>query len=128
VVLLLAFTYKLARTRLALCLLLQTLVFVAYNKVVTAQYFTWFACLIPVALAGAKNSSIGDNNSRHKHYSSSLAVGVALAWTLALALWLWRAHALEMLGQSTFLSVWIASLIFHVVQVAAIACLYVSLV
>ncbi|PIN19262.1 hypothetical protein CDL12_08060 [Handroanthus impetiginosus] len=35
---------------LPFCLLLQTLTFVAFNEVVTAQYFVWFFCLLPLML------------------------------------------------------------------------------
>ena len=35
---------------LPVCLLLQTIVFVIYNKVITAQYFTWFMCLVPLCI------------------------------------------------------------------------------
>ncbi len=35
---------------LCLCMTLQTIAFVAFNKVITAQYFMWYIGLLPLAL------------------------------------------------------------------------------
>jgi len=94
------------------CMCLQTLAFVAFNKVCTAQYFSWYACLLPVALSSLK----GELRARPLG-----AVGVA--WLLAMLNWLYWAYCLEFKGDNTFFQVWVAGIAFFVVSIALIGCL-----
>lgn len=107
-------TARLAASRLHICLLLQTMIFVAFNKVCTAQYFTWYLCLLPVTLPSLCTSKL------FTAWASTLLV----LWLLSAAVWLAVAYCLEFLGQPVFLMVWLASLAFHVVNVLCIAFLY----
>ena len=114
VVLLAALAAVLAPRQLELSLLAQTIVFVAFNKVCTAQYFTWSLCFVPVAALRVAGG-----------VSSRLWVVVAqqcgVFFVAFLSLWLWSAHSLEMRGVNTFESVWRYSLLLHMAQCATAA-------
>lgn len=101
-----------AGRNLQTCLLLQTMVFVTYNKVVTAQYFSWYLSLLPVA-SGCMSKPSG-------RYSYPLMCLAGLLWLFTLTLWLYRAYLLEFLGRNTFFLVWQASILFHFANVACI--------
>jgi phosphatidylinositol glycan class M len=101
--------YLYAPRNLPVCLLLQTMVFVAYNKVITAQYFTWYLCLLPLAAPSLR------------HIPLHVAAITAVFWVAALAYWLCQAYQLEFVGLDRFVAVWQASLLFHWANIAAIA-------
>lgn len=87
---------------IALCLFVQTLTFVAFNKVCTVQYFIWYFPLF--ALIAPNLTSLGTVRSL-----------VLLAmWYGAQLFWLMFAYRLEFLGQNTFLHIWFAGLVFFV--------------
>ena len=113
-VLLTALAAVLAPRQLELCLLAQTIVFVAFNKVCTAQYFTWSLCFLPVAalrVAGGVSSRLW----------VQVAQQCGIFFLASLSLWLWSAHSLEMRGVNTFESVWAYSLLLHMAQCAMAA-------
>ncbi|KAI4366420.1 hypothetical protein MLD38_022301 [Melastoma candidum] len=85
---------------LPFCLFLQTVTFVALNKVITAQYFVWFFCLLPLILPWS--------NMRLKW--NGLAC-VAL-WVGAQTHWLFWGYLLEFKGENVFLQLWIAGIVF----------------
>ena len=98
---------------LAMCLLLQTIVFVSYNKVITAQYFTWFICLIPIV------------NFKFKNINILIVIIVFIVWIISILLWLFNAYQLEFLGKNNFLLIWYSSLLFHIVNTIVIALLII---
>ena len=102
-----------AEVDLPLCLLLQTMVFVTYNKVITAQYFTWYACFLPVTVRAISRVPF------------PLACSVVGCWFAALLYWLWQAYRLEFLGMNTFENIWIGSILFFMSNIFAILCLMV---
>lgn len=87
---------------LPLCLFAQTVAFVAFNKVITAQYFVWFFCLLPLILPWTKF---------HLQWKGLLCIGV---WVAAQIHWLSWAYLLEFKGINVFVQLWLASIIFLV--------------
>lgn len=89
---------------LSFALFCQTFAFVAFNKVVTAQYFTWYLCLLPLC------------SDRIDWYSRRMAGSLGLL-LVSIVAWLLSAFTLEMLGWRSHRQVWMASLLFFVANV-----------
>ena len=109
-VLLLAAAARLGRD-LPFCMFVQTLVFVAFNKVSTAQYFVWYHVLLPLVLpssAALQSQQLG---------ATARWVG---AWLGSLGLWLFCAYLLEYRGVAAFVAVWLASLAFFAANVGLV--------
>ncbi|KAL1292151.1 GPI mannosyltransferase 1 isoform X2 [Arachis ipaensis] len=90
---------------LPFCLFAQTVAFVAFNKVITAQYFVWFFCLLPLILPWSKMKLKWDG---------MLCI---LSWMGAQVHWLMWGYLLEFKGKNVFLELWVASLVFHAANV-----------
>ncbi|KAJ7949388.1 GPI mannosyltransferase 1 [Quillaja saponaria] len=82
------------------CLFLQTVAFVAFNKVITAQYFVWFFCLLPLILPWSK---------MRLKWEGLLCICL---WMGAQSHWLFWGYLLEFKGKHVFLQLWAASLVF----------------
>lgn len=85
---------------LTFALFLQTFSFVTQNKVMTAQYFTWYLVLLPLC----------SDRIKWKTPSMMLALGLL---GLSIVTWLGCAFCLEMRGLSFHLQVWLASVLFY---------------
>ncbi|KAF7836192.1 GPI mannosyltransferase 1 isoform X1 [Senna tora] len=85
---------------LPFCLFVQTVAFVAFNKVITAQYFVWFFCLLPLILPWSKMKL---------KWKGLLCI---LVWMGAQTHWLLWGYLLEFKGKNVFLQLWAASLLF----------------
>lgn len=85
---------------LPFCMFLQTVAFVAFNKVMTAQYFVWFFCLLPLILPW----------SSMKLKWKGLAC--MLVWMGSQLHWLMWAYLLEFKGRNVFVQLWLAGLVF----------------
>ena len=89
---------------LTFALFCQTFCFVAFNKVMTAQYFTWYLCLLPLC-------------SDRIQWSSRRMI-LSLSFLLVSILtWLGSAFTLEMLGWRSHRQVWMASVLFFIANV-----------
>ena len=98
--------------RLALCCFLQTVVFVIFNKVSTAQYFLWYLCLLPLILP---NSTL----------RTRAWVRLGAVWILSQAGWLASAYFLEFEGYPSYLCIGVAGLGYFAANVY-IACVIVA--
>lgn len=109
---------------LSFCVFILTMIFVTFNKVCTAQvyhilyllrrltndctqYFVWYTSLLPLVLPASTLT--------RKHY-----IGIIVAWFGAELNWLYWAYYLEMEGFNTFFQIWIAGLLFFMVNVGII--------
>ena len=111
VVVQLAIVARFARRDVVACACFQTMAFVAFNKVVTAQYFVWFACLLPLALRRLNASA------------AQVVLAGVVPWLVAEAHWLYWGYRVEFLGQEDFVGVWLAGLAFFVVSVGGLVAL-----
>ena len=104
IILLLFSSLGIAPFDLSFALFVQTFFFVALNKVITAQYFTWYLVLLPLC----------SERIKWRSKDMILALGILIASILT---WLGCAFCLEMKGMSFHLQVWMASMIFFMANV-----------
>jgi phosphatidylinositol glycan class M len=104
IVLLLYSSLGIAPYDLSFALFIQTFLFVTQNKVITAQYFTWYLCLLPPC-----------SNRINWHNKSLIRSCIVLG--ISIGVWLGMAFMLEMKGMSVHLLVWLASISFFIANV-----------
>ncbi|WFD34226.1 GPI mannosyltransferase 1 [Malassezia cuniculi] len=76
----------------------QTVVFVAWNKVYTSQYFLWYLWFVPI---------VGVTLRFRGRWHVALLLAV---WVGTQAMWLYQAYRLEFEGQDSFVALWFSSL------------------
>ncbi|OXC69286.1 hypothetical protein AYX13_02231 [Cryptococcus neoformans] len=97
-------TTSLSTCSLSFAMFLQTALFVAFNKVCTSQYFTWFLPLLPPVIP-------------QLHLSRRKTATVVVVWILAQGVWLGSAYMLELRAQSVYIVVWAAGLLVFGVSI-----------
>ncbi len=102
-ILLMVSSLGMAPHHLSLVLFVQTYLFVTLNKVITAQYFCWYLCLLPLC-------------------SDALQMTKRVQWALlyvalSVATWLGCAYGLEMLGLPFHRQVYWASVLFFIANI-----------
>jgi len=90
------------------CLFCLTVVFVTFNKVVTAQYFVWYFCLLPLVAPSLQLTQ------------KQICLG-SLLWGFAQSSWLLPAYLLEFKGSNTYLFIWLESLAFFSANIGILA-------
>ena len=100
---------RFGRENFMFSIFLQTIIFVAFNKVITAQYFLWYFGLFPVALY-----IVLEKSSSRTSTVTQIVVSVVL-WALAEVFWLKASYGLEVEGRHNFR-----------VLLTASACLFIS--
>ncbi|KAJ1987481.1 GPI mannosyltransferase 1 [Dimargaris cristalligena] len=83
---------------------MQIFTFVAYNKVVTSQYFMWYFSLLPMVLPAVRASFL---------WRGAVWLG---AWIVGQLLWLQFAFLLEFRGENTYLALWGAGVVFFLIN------------
>lgn len=112
VVLLVYSSLGVASHHLGLALFVQTFLFVTHNKVITAQYFTWYLCLLPLCT---------------DVFSLTRRVQWAIAGLLvSIGTWLASAYCLEMQGMAVHRWVWMASVGYFAANVNLLGALLQS--
>ncbi|XP_063835351.1 GPI mannosyltransferase 1 [Ostrinia nubilalis] len=93
---------------LSFALFSQAVVMVAYNSVMTSQYFIWFLSLLPLVV----------HNFRLK---ASKGVILIMLWVSAQVAWLYYAYLLEFKCREIFILIWLKGVVFFCVNVFVLA-------
>lgn len=106
-VLILVFSIRYGLNKFSLCfsILVQTIVMVIYNSVLTSQYFVWILIILPLCLWQIK-------------IPFKKAVIFISIWFVAQAVWLLPAYLLEFQGENTFLFIWTQGVSFFCANIA----------
>lgn len=115
--------WKLRRNVAHACCVM-TVIFIAFNKVCTVQYFVWFIPFLsfvfcePLEEAEAVKHDSMHKFKRFKRPSLLTICIVMLLWSLTIPIWVINAVPLEFGGKNHFGRLWLASCLFFLASVA----------
>ncbi|XP_075987539.1 phosphatidylinositol glycan anchor biosynthesis class M [Anticarsia gemmatalis] len=101
-------TFGVRANSLPFALFCQAVVMVAFNSVMTSQYFIWFLSLLPLVAHCFKIHIVN-------------AFFLALAWVTCQGAWLFYAYMLEFRGQEVFFYIWMKSVFFFASHIYVLA-------
>jgi phosphatidylinositol glycan class M len=105
---------RFGRENFMFAVFLQTVIFVAFNKVITAQYFLWYFGLFPVAL-----HAVLETGSSNWITIVQIVLSV-IVWGITEVFWLKASYRLEVQGENNFLQLLAASVSLFAAHVALI--------
>lgn len=97
--------FGMQRKMIGFCIFLQAFVVVAFNPVVTSQYFIWYLAILPICLKNLKTMKL----NRVLSYGG--------LWCSVQAIWLYSAYLLEFKGWNTFGFIWMQGSIFFAANI-----------
>lgn len=95
----LSLTFGCESKTLCFALFSQAVVLVAFNSVMTSQYFIWFLSLLPLVVHNFK-------------MVPAKALVLSVIWVLAQGSWLFYAYLLEFKCREVFIFIWLMSVVF----------------
>lgn len=117
------------RRNVAQACCIQTILFIAFNKVCTVQYFVWFLPFLPFIFCETKSEALaaahGKGNElatrRYRRPSLFKILLVLGAWVLTIPLWVLTAYPLEFKGENQFGRLWMVCCVFFMSTIALTA-------
>lgn len=112
------------RKNIAHACCIETILFVAFNKVCTVQYFVWFLPFLgfvfcePLQPRLLTNMAVAPKAERASVWWSA---AIVLAWSATIPLWVYVAYPLEFGGRNHYGRLWIVSCIFYLATVGLAA-------
>jgi phosphatidylinositol glycan class M len=96
-----------------------TMIFVAFNKVCTVQYFVWYLPLLPFVFAAPRAELPKLRAAAHGTSRGGIVGAFVLAavWFGALVTWMVWSVKVEFNGEPAWVGLWLASVFFFVMQV-----------
>lgn len=108
-ILLVSTSFKFSSTKdLPFCLFCLSFIMVAFNTVMTSQYFVWFVSFLPLCYPFINLTFVE-------------IINLIMIWVVPQIGWLTFAYCLEFLGFNTFQLIWVESLMFFLANVKVLS-------